>query len=437
MTCLSFEAYIPSSPTKSVVSVPVQDLITINTISSDDATRQTNRNWMEHMEETFGRGAYDVIRCDLRYDPDNGTMHLFHQWGVEYHLNRLKMSYREILRSETAERLVVCDIDDHILDNAVIESKAIISSLTNEMLQQSFSSHLCDDTENNNSNEKPLFILIKVTLLWIPNNDKLDPTGIVVRGHAYTNGDRVNPRLRPNFITVSLALVPPNMHQEDPHPHPHPHPQYHVPDRALSPYAKLSSWSKERKMLEKQNTFQPQGIHEVLLLDKKNDVVLEGMTSNFVVIYKDDTLRTAHTDVLFGYVRSLVLKYASKCGLKIDPRPCRLEDAKNGLWKEAFLTSSSRLIYPIEKILTPVESNKTSKDGVSYDDSSFEYDCNPFRWKEFWTYNNNNRAKGNGTGTGTGTAGTGTGSIIKPNGGLNMEAKWELLWKELLSHGGY
>jgi branched-subunit amino acid aminotransferase/4-amino-4-deoxychorismate lyase len=125
------------------------------------------------------------------------------------------------------------------------------------------------------------------------------------------------------------------------------------------------------------------------------------MTSNFFAIYVDGTIRTAPDGVLLGYVRHLVLECAPACGLKIDDRPINLEDGKNGQWAETFITSSSRLIYPIEKILIP-----------EYDHDS--YHCSEFggglHWKVFWE---------------------------AQKVGSDHEYKWYQLLNEILRRGGY
>lgn len=119
------------------------------------------------------------------------------------------------------------------------------------------------------------------------------------------------------------------------------------------------------------------------------------------------TIRTASSKVLFGYVRNLVLQYAPKCGLTIDPRPCRLEDGMNGLWKETFITSSSRLIYPIKRILIPDYEERVNTKDID----------TPFRWKEFWAYEEEYSNASNNQN--------------------NSRAVWESLLNEILTHGGY
>lgn len=59
----------------------------------------------------------------------------------------------------------------------------------------------------------------------------------------------------------------------------------------------------------------------------------------------------ASSFTVYGFVRHLVLECAERCDLKLDPRPILLHEASEGLWQEAFITSSSRLIYPIARVL--------------------------------------------------------------------------------------
>ena len=98
------------------------------------------------------------------------------------------------------------------------------------------------------------------------------------------------------------------------------------------------------------------------------------------------------------YVRHLILECASECGLTVDDSPIRLEDGREGLWEEAFITSSSRLIYPIEKILIPDYTNGEREDegesgydlgvgrGGNCDDGEEEDGAKggKMKWKTFW-----------------------------------------------------
>ena len=72
--------------------------------------------------------------------------------------------------------------------------------------------------------------------------------------------------------------------------------------------------------------------------------------------------------MLDGYARSLVIESAKRNGLKLSNDPILLEDAKNNLWAEAFVTSSIRIIIPVGNIMIP---DYTIEDG--------------FRFQEVWS----------------------------------------------------
>jgi hypothetical protein len=129
-----------------------------------------------------------------------------------------------------------------------------------------------------------------------------------------------------------------------------------IPSRYHNPHNKVASWTRIRKTLEAPERYKPPGVSD----DSNNNInntdleVLEGLSSNVFIIYKDGTIRTAVDGVLHGYVRQLVLDCAvgcgSSCGLILDVnQPIRLQEVHE--WKEAFITSSSRLLYPISKIM--------------------------------------------------------------------------------------
>ena len=108
--------------------------------------------------------------------------------------------------------------------------------------------------------------------------------------------------------------------------------------------------------------------------------LLEGLSSNLFVIYKDGTLRTAQEGVLNGYVRHLVLEAAPNCGLRVDTtKPITLQDAVDGKWSEAFITSSSRLIWPISRILLPASEDESCDNSDHIDN-----ECEIAGFKEFW-----------------------------------------------------
>ena len=86
-------------------------------------------------------------------------------------------------------------------------------------------------------------------------------------------------------------------------------------------------------------------IFEALLV--RNNLILEGMTSNFFYI-KGGILGPARRDILLGVTRRTVLRVARREGVRVVYRPLRR--GQISVLSEAFLTSSSRGIVPIVQI---------------------------------------------------------------------------------------
>jgi Branched-chain amino acid aminotransferase/4-amino-4-deoxychorismate lyase len=377
-----------------------------------------SRNWMEYIEFQCvpgGPGAYDVLRCDLIKQKNTPTK--YKVWGQDYHLHRLENSYKELINhlvvssspssqslSTSQQQCNLCNVSKSALKKAHEQSDAILSALLSKMVEHE-QSHIQSEAYNHNI----VCEIIRVTLLWTPLFE--NSTNIIfVRGHASTSGQIMVPHQIPTPIVTTLAL--PNHAASSTTRGTASSILDDLPDRHISPHAKISSWSSERRPLEKKETFMPDGVGEVLLLRENSTrgegqgiikfELLEGMTSNFFAIYTDGTIRTAPDGVLLGYVRHLVLECADACGLKIDDRPIDLEDGKNGLWAETFITSSSRLIYPIQKILIP-----------EYGNNKYESDCCGLHWNTFWEARHQQKE------------------------GSDHECKWYQLLKEILKRGGY
>jgi hypothetical protein len=217
--------------------------------------------------------------------------------------------------------------------------------------------------------------LTKLTVLWTPKHNEKGDTDIIVRGHACSSCKPVQIHKRPSPIVATLALPIEKTENESKTTKQ----ESVLPSRFRSPQNKVASWCRLRKPLEDPDTYKPPGVGEVLMVRSAisgEKVILEGLTSNFFVIYKDGTVRTAEKGVLFGYVRHLVIDCVERVGLRMEYSPILMDDATNGLWESAFITSSSRLVYPISRILIPEvsqdENDKDSTDrGVSF--------------REFWT----------------------------------------------------
>lgn len=309
-------------------------------------------DWMEYLEiseqrseDSGGAGAYDTFRCDLIMG--NNLKDRWRVWGQEFHLNRIEQSYRSIAPS----------VHTDSLKSARQRSEFIVQEL---LLRAETSSLLLDSTSV--PGDDVMIQLIRMTLLWSNDNHE-----IIVRGHACCSAKTLAIHQPIQPIVVSVAA---KQHDE--------HEQIitidtSMPSRVNDPRHKVASWTRIRKQMERPETYKPPGVSEVLMLRSRADnqlEVLEGLSSNVFVIYRDGTLRTASEGVLLGYARHLVLECAERCGLLIDPsKPILLQDAEKGLWQEAFITSSSRLVYPISKVLI-------------HTDIEYEF-------SEYWVYESN------------------------------------------------
>jgi len=355
-------------------------------ISSSDTYKQDDmeynlsspREWMEAIEAKEDiSGAYTVIRCDLRPTRADANLnkseddHLV--WGEEFHLERIASSYELMVGSGGEGK------NNQELQNetscAIVQSKLIIDSLIQETKKHLLLSFECD-SQRETSTTADIIKVVMITLLWQPLPDRSG--GILVRGHAFSTNAISDPyQYDPTPTNAAISACRRGGDQDVNY-----SPQ--LPSRFDNqPLAKLSSWCSIRRPLESQ--FKTGDTGEVILTRKgktqrspseqsdhdemsiESDVanleLLEGLTSNLFVVYKDGSLRTASTNkyddplVLNGYARHLVLEAAERCGLKVEisteEKAIKVQDGIDGLWAEAFFTSSIRLIIPIGKILLP------------------------------------------------------------------------------------
>jgi hypothetical protein len=134
--------------------------------------------------------------------------------------------------------------------------------------------------------------------------------------------------------------------------------------------AKDSDWVRERIALE---AAKPSDVNEILLVDSGGGdcssgggSILEGTQTNFFAVTPDGTVCTAPDGtVLAGTVRNLVLDVCRQEGI-----PVRMEAPEvtfspgTGLgssvseitWSEAFITSTSRLVLPVNQVVTSTSS---------------------------------------------------------------------------------
>lgn len=319
------------------------------------------RSWLEHIEQSdgaiFGVGAYTVIRCD--YIKQNQECK-WKVWGLEFHINRLCSSFRTLMQSmgsdffdDEANTISIQRIDGVI--NALLKESAL--SLENKR----------DDLTNTDL-AQTLILTVLVTPSKIDKysnkTQKYIMKATTIRGHATFAGTslaQIDDTL-PAPISVCLAIPrEPTSKAMSLLPRRH-----HESDDRVSPTAKISSWCRIRRPLEDSVRYKLLGAGEVLLvynnlksgehsfLDSLE--ILEGLTSNVFVIYKDGTIRTAQLPkVLPGYARHLVLDALERVnGLVLDTSSApTVHDAKAGLWSEVFVTSAIKMIVPVNRVLIP------------------------------------------------------------------------------------
>lgn len=111
------------------------------------------------------------------------------------------------------------------------------------------------------------------------------------------------------------------------------------------PSVKSTEWIQQRDQMKQLTNAE---FNEVLLV-KPDGRILEGLSSNFGLIDEEGRLVTApDTDVLPGTVMRMVKEAAREIGIPVVERCATLDDAK--VCKGAFLTSTSRLLLPVERL---------------------------------------------------------------------------------------
>jgi branched-subunit amino acid aminotransferase/4-amino-4-deoxychorismate lyase len=113
-----------------------------------------------------------------------------------------------------------------------------------------------------------------------------------------------------------------------------------------NPEAKDSEWVRERKILENEK---PDDYNEVILVGD-DGALFEGLSSNFFALM-NGSLYTAGSGVLLGSVREAVLRVAESMNIPVVLEAPLLEDI--GKWEAAFISSTSRLLLPIDQLFVP------------------------------------------------------------------------------------
>lgn len=383
------DAIINASPTSN--QDDTCSTIDIRLLSPDISARK----WMEDTEELdgslYGVGAYTVLRCDVSFSAanflakddsncnDNMLDIEWNIWGLDFHMNRLFSSYKMLLESQNQYAQSVDVVK--CLEQEKDDTDKMIKSLLKEACE--YISIMSKVSSSDTAKQRGLHRTLMLTVLWTPREQQTEtknnhllirPT---IRGHATFAGpfrsslenempSPISACLAvPDEVSLSaLASLPSRYNKNNA-----------VGDKQfLGPTAKISSWCRKRKPLEDPGKFKVPGMNvgEVFLANwfKKETTastesfeLLEGLTSNLFVIYKDGTVRTApKSKVLPGYSRHLVLKALlsmqmhennREIKLVLDERAPTVQDAIAGLWSEVFVTSAIRLLIPVNRVLKP------------------------------------------------------------------------------------
>lgn len=90
-------------------------------------------------------------------------------------------------------------------------------------------------------------------------------------------------------------------------------------------------------------------VNEILLLDEEGRV-LEGTQTNFFAIV-GGVVYTAGDGVLEGSIRKMVLEECAQAGIPLVLTPPNATEMDR--WEEAFISSTSRLVLPIDEVRWP------------------------------------------------------------------------------------
>jgi hypothetical protein len=318
-------------------STHIQNPLSIQQENLKSYDLSSPREWLEfcEVEKNHGRSdsepvlagdPYTVIRCDYSMNKRKWRI-----WGENFHFGRLKESLCMLLKGEQLAALPSTEA----MDSIMARTRRVVADLLVEA-ENGASSHLSISTTNHS------VMVFMVTVVWEVEIFLDSDVEINVRGHGFSSlqvtlVDNGNPNspidVRVGHLPSSESTKLPNRYQR-------------------CPQAKLSSWCRERRPLE--SLFKSASIGDVILTrGSANELeLLEGLTSNLFVVCHDNVLRTCPCDlVLGGYVRQMILKCAASCGYTVEIGTLRIQDVST--WREVFLTSSIRLIIPVNKILLP------------------------------------------------------------------------------------
>lgn len=110
------------------------------------------------------------------------------------------------------------------------------------------------------------------------------------------------------------------------------------------PEVKDSTWVRERQELEKNKG---EDINEVILMDDE-ERLYEGMASNFLAVSNSTVYCASLDHILLGTILKMVMDICKKNKIPLEWQFPKLDDARDGKWEGCFITSTSRLLLPVE-----------------------------------------------------------------------------------------
>mmetsp|Transcript_26557 Transcript_26557/g.45200 ORF Transcript_26557/g.45200 Transcript_26557/m.45200 type:complete len:472 (+) Transcript_26557:148-1563(+) len=371
------------------------DIQQINQIPQSDSTSSSARGWMEHIEQRdgskYGVGSYTVLRCDATLQPEMNCE--WKIWGEKFHMDRLSSSFQTLTTNlfgatESAGSFYGGGITSMSGMGSSVHTESMFTDSIEEtrhvmtMLLEQATKSICANSCNL-QHEGSLTHTLMLTILWTPSSSQQSTP--LVRGHAVFSTIAPEPTTSnsidneshlslPTPITACVA-IPNQLTPESLSILPRRHGMNLNLQRQVgsSASAKVSSWCRIRRPLEDPNRYKPPVVGEVILVRKpetergtnimtysnENFIdtleLLEGLISNLFVVYKDGTVRTAPVGlVLPGYARHLIIQELNERGIKVDSsNPPTIQDMRDGLWSEVFVTSAIRLVVPVERIIMP------------------------------------------------------------------------------------
>jgi branched-chain amino acid aminotransferase len=117
-----------------------------------------------------------------------------------------------------------------------------------------------------------------------------------------------------------------------------------------NPKAKITSFLKNAELIRRSVAGK---INEVLLVNN-DEQILEGLSSNFFAVINGE-IWTEGEQVLSGFVRSAILELADENGIHVHLSAIHISDIDH--LEEAFLTSTSRSVLPIQRMNTTTIKN--------------------------------------------------------------------------------